>query len=56
MERRLEKLENQIEALRAEMHKLPVSEFDKLQQLDAKMNLNTAEYEEIFDKLSELEG
>lgn len=56
LERRLEKLENQIEALRAEMHKLPVSEFDKLQQLDAKMNLNTAEYEEIFDKLSELEG
>jgi len=56
LERSLEKLEAQIDALRAEMHVVPSNEFEKLQELDAKVNAKTREFDEIFEKLSDLEG
>lgn len=56
LERSLEKLEAQIDALRAEMHVVPANEFEKLQELDAKVNAKTREFDEIFEKLSDLEG
>lgn len=55
LERRLEKIESRIETLQKEMHEIPMSQFEKLQELDIKINALNAEYEEIFEKLSRLE-
>jgi len=55
LERRLEKIESQIELLQSEMHVIPMSQFENLQELDRKINALNAEYEEIFEKLSLLE-
>lgn len=55
LERRLEKIESRIETLQKEMHEIPMSQFEKLQELDLKINALNAEYEEIFEKLSRLE-
>lgn len=55
LERRLEKIESRIETLQKEMHEIPMSQFEKLQELDLKINALNAEYEEFFEKLSRLE-